>query len=145
MSACGFSAYNVALAHLVNHAVFKALLFLSAGAIIHALLDEQNLNKMGNLSILFPLLYVFVLIGSCSLAGLPFLTGFYSKHLIMELAFATFSINGIFICLLLYLGAIFTNIYSTRLLFKAAYLHNNSFKNYIIKNCSKLLIFGKIK
>jgi NADH-ubiquinone oxidoreductase chain 5 len=120
----------VALAHLVNHAIFKALLFLSAGAIIHALLDEQNLNKMGNLSVLFPLLYVFVLIGSCSLAGLPFLTGFYSKHMIMELSYATFSVNGVFICLLLYLGAIFTNIYSTRLLFKAAYLYNNSYKKY---------------
>jgi NADH-ubiquinone oxidoreductase chain 5 len=118
------------LAHLVNHAVFKALLFLSAGAIIHALLDEQNLNKMGNLAVLFPLLYVFVLIGSCSLAGLPFLTGFYSKHMIVELSYATFSINGVFICILLYVSAIFTNIYSTRLLFKVAYLNNNSFKKY---------------
>lgn len=81
---CGLSNYNVALFHLVNHAFFKALLFLSAGAVIHALNSEQDFRKMGGLRYLLPFTYTMMLIGSLSLMALPFLTGFYSKDLILD-------------------------------------------------------------
>jgi NADH-ubiquinone oxidoreductase chain 5 len=82
--ACGLSNYGGSLFHLINHAFFKALLFLSAGAIIHALSDEQDIRKMGNLVQLLPYVYAVFLIGSLALAGFPFLSGFYSKDFILE-------------------------------------------------------------
>ena len=85
--ACGISHYSISLFHLMNHAFFKALLFLSAGSVIHALSDEQDIRKMGGLIKLIPLTYILVVIGSLSLMGFPYLTGFYSKDLILEWAF----------------------------------------------------------
>lgn len=82
---CGLSNYSTGLFHLFNHAFFKALLFLSAGSVIHALLDEQDMRKMGTLVFITPFSYVAILVGSASLMGLPFLTGFYSKDFILEL------------------------------------------------------------
>jgi NADH-ubiquinone oxidoreductase chain 5 len=84
MIACGTSGYAVGMFHLTNHAFFKALLFLSAGSIIHSLSDEQDMRKMGGLLNLLPFTYSMMLIGSLSLMGFPFLTGFYSKDLILE-------------------------------------------------------------
>jgi len=84
MIACGVSGYNVSLFHLTNHAFFKALLFLSAGSIIHAVANEQDMRKMGGLLHLLPFTYSMIVIGSLSLMGFPFLTGFYSKDLILE-------------------------------------------------------------
>jgi len=84
---CGFSQYNTGLFHLVNHGFFKALLFLSAGSIIHALSDEQDFRKMGGMNNITPLTYSCIVVGSLSLMGLPFLTGFYSKDLIIELIY----------------------------------------------------------
>jgi len=84
MIACGTSGYAAGMFHLTNHAFFKALLFLSAGSIIHALADEQDMRKMGGLLNLLPFTYSMMLIGSLSLMGFPFLTGFYSKDLILE-------------------------------------------------------------
>ena len=81
--ACGISHYSVSLFHLMNHAFFKALLFLSAGAIIHSLNDEQDMRKMGGLIKILPFTYAMIFIGSLSLMGFPFLTGFYSKDLIL--------------------------------------------------------------
>jgi NADH-ubiquinone oxidoreductase chain 5 len=89
--ACGLSHYSVALFHLANHALFKALLFLSAGSIIHGLMDEQDLRKMGGLIRVFPLTYVMIFIGSIALMGFPFLTGFYSKDAILEVAVSRYS------------------------------------------------------
>lgn len=83
---CGISYYSVALFHLVNHAFFKALLFLGAGSVIHSMLDEQDVRKMGGISITQPLSYIFILIGSISLAGFPFMAGYYSKDLLLELS-----------------------------------------------------------
>ena len=77
---CGISYYSLSLFHLINHAFFKALLFLSAGSIIHALSDEQDIRKMGGTNLALPLSYVFILIGSLSLAGT------YSKDLLLELS-----------------------------------------------------------
>lgn len=84
---CGLSNYSVSLFHLTNHAFFKALLFLSAGSVIHAVRDEQDMRKMGGLINPLFFTYVMVLIGSLSLMGFPYLTGFYSKDLILELIY----------------------------------------------------------
>jgi proton-translocating NADH-quinone oxidoreductase chain L len=94
--ACGISNYNVGVFHLANHAFFKALLFLSAGSVIHALGDEQDMRKMGGLVKLIPFTYAMMMIGSLSLMGFPFLTGFYSKDAILELSYGTFTISGHF-------------------------------------------------
>lgn len=114
--ACGVSGYNVGIFHLANHAFFKALLFLSAGSVIHAMSDEQDMRKMGGLLKLLPYTYGMMLIGSLALMGFPFLAGFYSKDVILELAFASFSINGHFAYWLGTLSAMFTAFYSMRLL-----------------------------
>ena len=114
--ACGLSNYSTGIFHLSNHAFFKALLFLSAGSIIHAVNDEQDMRKMGGLRNLLPFTYSMVVIGSLALIGFPFLTGFYSKDLILELAFSTFSSFGYFSYFLGASGAFFTAFYSTRLL-----------------------------
>jgi NADH-ubiquinone oxidoreductase chain 5 len=83
----GLAQYNISLFHLFNHAFFKALLFLSAGSIIHALSNEQDMRKMAGMSQRLPFLYVVITIASLALMGIPFLTGFYSKDLILEVAF----------------------------------------------------------
>jgi len=115
---CGISNYSVSLFHLMNHAFFKALLFLSAGAVIHALADEQDMRKMGGLIRTLPFTYSLMFIGSLSLAGFPFLTGFYSKDAILELTFAHYSISASFAYWLGTISALFTSFYSFRLLFK---------------------------
>jgi len=77
MFACGLSSYDVGLFHLSNHAFFKALLFLSAGSVIHASGDEQDMRKLGGLKNLLPFSYSMTLIGSLALIGFPFLSGFF--------------------------------------------------------------------
>ena len=112
---CGLSHYSAGLFHLFNHAFFKALLFLSAGSVIHALMDEQDIRKMGSLLHLTPISYIAIMIGSISLMGLPFLTGFYSKDLILELI-----MDKMYLSFVLWLGllaAFFTAFYSFRLIF----------------------------
>ena len=86
---CGLSGYNLAIFHLYNHAFFKALLFLGAGAIIHSVMDEQDIRRMGGFSKVLPYTYICFLIGSLALIGFPFFSGFYSKDPIIELAFIT--------------------------------------------------------
>jgi len=94
--ACGISNYSAGIFHLANHAFFKALLFLGAGSVIHALADEQDMRKMGGLVRLLPFTYIIMLIGSISLMGFPFMTGFYSKDTILELAYGTYTTSGHF-------------------------------------------------
>jgi len=94
--ACGISSYSASIFHLFNHAFFKALLFLSAGSVIHAIGDEQDLRKMGALIARQPYTYTMILIGSLSLMGFPFLTGFYSKDAIIEMAYGTYTVEGTF-------------------------------------------------
>jgi NADH-ubiquinone oxidoreductase chain 5 len=93
---CGTSNYSVALFHLSNHAFFKALLFLGAGSIIHSLNNEQDIRKMGGLINLLPYTYSMMLIGSLSIAGFPFLSGFYSKDIILELVYTKYTLNSLF-------------------------------------------------
>lgn len=114
--ACGLSNYQVGFFHLSNHAFFKALLFLGAGSIIHAIADEQDIRKMGGFKNLLPFAYGIFLIGSLALIGFPFLSGFYSKDIILENAYAHYNNAGIFIFWLGLFGAMCTAFYSIRLL-----------------------------
>lgn len=86
VAACGLGHFNVAFFHLVTHAYFKALLFLCAGVIIHASSGQQDLRRISGLRNVLPLVYVAMLISSFALMGIPFLSGFYSKELIIGLA-----------------------------------------------------------
>jgi len=114
MFACGLSNYHVSLFHLANHAFFKALLFLSAGAVIHSLSNEQDMRRFGVLIQLLPFTAVMLLIGSLSLMGFPFLTGYYSKDLILELALTKYTVEGSFAYTLGLITAMFTSYYSFR-------------------------------
>nr|YP_010886786.1 NADH dehydrogenase subunit 5 [Lanmaoa macrocarpa]WJH17087.1 NADH dehydrogenase subunit 5 [Lanmaoa macrocarpa] len=114
--AVGLSQYNVALMHVVNHAFFKALLFLGAGAVIHSFADEQDIRKMGGLIKFLPFTYTAMLVGSLSLLATPWLTGFYSKDLIIELAYGQYSFSGIYAYILGSLTAGLTAFYSFRLI-----------------------------
>ena len=114
--ACGVSAYSAGIFHLTTHAFFKALLFLGAGSVIHALSDEQDMRKMGGLWRLVPLTYALMWIGSLSLAGIPFFAGFFSKDTILEAAYADQSALGTFAFVVGTLAALLTALYSWRLL-----------------------------
>nr|YP_010322846.1 NADH dehydrogenase subunit 5 [Cornularia pabloi]UKP87534.1 NADH dehydrogenase subunit 5 [Cornularia pabloi] len=113
--ACGTYSCLSSLYHLLTHAFFKALLFLGAGSIIHALLDEQDLRKMGGIIRGLPLTYILMLIGSLSLAGFPYLSGFYSKDLILELTYNSYCLISIY--WLASITAFLTAVYSFRLIY----------------------------
>lgn len=130
--ACGLSSYEVSLFHLSNHAFFKALLFLGAGAVIHALSDEQDMRKMGGLKNLLPFSYAISLIGSLALVGFPFLAGFYSKDIILEISASTFNHYGQFAYILGICAAFCTAFYSTRLLYLVFLSAPNGNKNIIL-------------
>src|ERR1700709_2655188 len=115
--AVGLSSYNVALFHLVNHAFYKALLFLGAGAVIHAVADNQDFRKYGGLRSFFPLTYSVMLIASLSLVAFPFMTGFYSKDFILESAYGQFYYSGTVVYFIATIGAMFTTLYSVKVLY----------------------------
>merc|ERR1711871_1773664 len=129
--ACGVSNYAVGVFHLANHAFFKALLFLSAGSVIHGVSDEQDMRKMGGLRRLLPFTYAVMLIGSLSLMGMPFLTGFYSKDVILEGAYAKYTIPGHFAYWLGTFAAFFTAFYSMRLAFLTFLSEPNGYRPVI--------------
>lgn len=114
--AVGISQYNVALMHVVNHAFFKALLFLGAGAIIHSAADEQDIRRLGGLIHFLPFTYTVMLVGSIALLGLPWLSGFYSKDLIIELAYSRYSFVATYAYVLGSITAGLTAFYSFRLI-----------------------------
>jgi len=115
--AIGLSCYNIALFHLVNHAFYKALLFLGAGAVIHSVADNQDFRKFGGLKIFLPLIYSVMLIASLSLVAIPFMTGFYSKDFIIESAYGQFFISSIIVYVVVVIGAMFTTLYSVKILY----------------------------
>lgn len=129
--ACGLSNYSVGVFHLANHAFFKALLFLGAGSVIHAVADEQDMRKMGGLKNLVPFTYSMIVIGSLALIGFPFLTGFYSKDLILEVAYGKYTSFGHFSYFLGTIGAFCTAFYSTRLLYLTFLAKPNGYKSVI--------------
>jgi proton-translocating NADH-quinone oxidoreductase chain L len=138
--ACGLSGYNYSMFHLFNHAFFKALLFLTAGYIIHSISNEQDIRKMGGLLKLFPFSYIMILIASLSLMGLPFYSGFYSKEKIVELFNNRYSISLVdvssynlyfFFQLISTLAIVCTIIYSMRLLVFVFFTLFNGFYLYL--------------
>ncbi len=131
--AIGLSNYQLALFHFSNHAFFKALLFLSAGVIIHGLNHEQDIRRMGNLRNVFPLCYTAFIIGSLSLAGFPFMSGFYSKDAIFENLFIA---NLPFSWLAYFYGVIgsgFTAAYSIRLIYLVFFSTTRTPRHFLIK------------
>ena len=133
--ACGISAYSLAMFHLVTHAFFKALLFLGAGCVIHCLHHEQDCKKMGGLYKKLPVTFVFIIIGSIALMGIPPFAGYFSKDLILEYALSIHSFNGTNIYVLGCLGAFLTSVYSTRLIYLT----------FLNKTNIKIDTFNKIK
>ncbi len=115
--AVGLSSYNIALFHLVNHAFYKGLLFLGAGAVIHAVADNQDFRKYGGLIAYLPLTYSVMLIASLSLVAIPFMTGFYSKDFILESAYGQYHLSSIIVYFIATIGAMFTTLYSVKVLY----------------------------
>jgi NADH-ubiquinone oxidoreductase chain 5 len=115
--AIGLSSYNIALFHLVNHAFYKGLLFLGAGAVIHAVADNQDFRKYGGLKTFLPLTYSVMLIATLSLIAFPFMTGFYSKDFILESAYGQFCFSSTVVYFISSIGAMFTTLYSVKVLY----------------------------
>ncbi|MFK7839165.1 MAG: NADH-quinone oxidoreductase subunit L [Bdellovibrionales bacterium] len=115
--ALGVSAYSAAMFHLMTHAFFKALLFLGAGSVIHAMSDEQDMRKMGGVYKKIPMTYAFMWIGSLALAGIPPFAGFYSKDMVLEAAWADQSAWGHYAYWMGIAAALMTAFYSFRLIF----------------------------
>ena len=136
---CGLNNYSGSLFHLMNHAFFKALLFLSAGAIIHSMLDQQDVRRMGMLLKYLPISYLMILIGSLTIMGIPFLTGFYSKDFLLECVYS----SNIFLTSFLYwlgiISAALTSFYSIKLLFLTFYNVHNSYFNILYNKKNKLI------
>jgi NADH-quinone oxidoreductase subunit L len=114
--AAGVGAYQVSVFHLFTHAFFKALLFLGAGSVIHAMSDEQDIRKMGGIWTKIPITYAVMWVGSLALAGIPFFAGYYSKDAILEAAYASDSGVGLYAWVCGMVAAFLTAFYSWRLL-----------------------------
>lgn len=138
---CGYAGYSSSMFHLFNHAFFKALLFLAAGAVIHAMSSEQDIRKMGSLYRIVPLSYISFFIGSISLTGFPFLTGYYSKDLLMELPYlfsTDFSLKSIYFIFIIkacywlsLLAVVLTSLYSIRLISFVFFSYFNGFNSFV--------------
>jgi NADH-quinone oxidoreductase subunit L len=113
----GVGAFGTGIFHLFTHAFFKALLFLGAGAVIHALHHEQDLRRMGGLRKVLPFTWAMMLAGTLSLTGFPFTSGYVSKDAIIEAAYAAHSAAGNYGFVLTVLSALLTSFYSWRLMF----------------------------
>ena len=141
--AIGLSSYNVALFHLINHAFYKALLFLGAGSVIHAVSDNQDFRRYGGLKQLLPLTYSVMLIASLSLVAFPFMTGFYSKDFILESAYGQYTYSSNTIYYIATTGALFTTLYSVKVLYLTFLTNpNGSLSSY--KNIHESNIFMSI-
>jgi NADH-quinone oxidoreductase subunit L len=116
-TAAGVGAFEVSIFHLIAHAFFKALLFLSAGSVIHAMSDEQDMRKMGGLGRMIPWTCTVMWIGSLAIAGIPPFAGYYSKDAIVAAAFASGTGIGLYGYVCTTLAAFLTAFYSWRVLF----------------------------
>jgi len=126
----GLGNTNVSLFHLFNHAFFKCLLFIAAGCLIHALMNEQDIRLMGGLIKLFPLLFLLILFASLSLMGFPFLSGYYSKEKILEFSGYIYNESNLIALFFGSFGAFLTALYSVRLIVSVFLLVPNNYKFY---------------
>ncbi len=125
--AIGLSAYNLALFHLLGHAFFKALLFMSAGSIIHSILNEsQDIRTYGGLLSYLPYTYICITIASLSLMAMPGLTGYYTKDIIIESTYGSYSISNYVVYWIAYLSAVLTCVYSMKILYLTFYSNPNN-------------------
>jgi NADH-quinone oxidoreductase subunit L len=115
--AVGIGAYSSGLFHLMTHAFFKALLFLAAGVLIHALTGEQDMRKMGGLRHFLPKTYIAMLVGALALTGIPPFSGFFSKDLILAGTLADGGWWGYTLFVVGIIGAFFTALYTFRMIF----------------------------
>src|ERR1700761_8858659 len=116
-AAAGVGAYEASIFHLITHAFFKALLFLSAGSVIHAMSDEQDMRKMGGLARIIPVPCIVMWIGNLALAGIPVFAGYYSKDAIISATYVSGTGIGMYAFICTVLAAFLTAFYSWRLLF----------------------------
>lgn len=128
----GAGLYELSFFHLIAHAIFKSLLFLCAGVFIHSIGDIQDIRLAGKMNFRLPVRSFYFISSSIALCGFPFLTGFYSKDLILEVYFI--SNANILITMLIYLSTIFTLTYSTRLIY---YLYFSSIGGKTILSLSE--------
>jgi NADH-quinone oxidoreductase subunit L len=119
--AAGVGAFQVSIFHLITHAFFKALLFLSAGSVIHAMSDEQDMRKMGGLWKLIPWTCAVMWVGNLALSGIPPFAGYYSKDAIISAAYASGTGVGMYGFVCTVLAAFLTAFYSWRLLIMTFY------------------------
>ncbi len=136
----GCSIYIISLYHLINHAFFKAALFMSAGAVIHSMEDNQSIRKYGGLANLLPLSNIVILIASLSLMAFPYLSGFYSKELIILSSRGYFTLEGNTIYLILNLAAMLTTFYSFKLYYYT-FLSKPNFNFNLINNIHESNLF----
>jgi proton-translocating NADH-quinone oxidoreductase chain L len=129
MMSCGLMRFDIAIFHLFNHGFFKALLFLGCGAIIHALGDEQDIRKMGALFYFMPITYLCFVIGNLALVGFPYLSGFFSKEVILTVFFFKKDFYMFFLYIFSLIAVFFTSFYSFRLLFAVFFAGANGFFN----------------
>jgi len=149
--ACGLGAFNVAIFHLITHGYFKALLFLSSGSVIHGVHDEQDMDKMGNLFSKMKITSIVMWIGTLAIVGFPFMSGYYSKDLILNASFNLYELGSLVYILLAIISAM-TAFYSFRLIFKVFHgKYNGSFdyekiheSNYVMLVPLFILSFGSI-
>jgi len=143
--AIGLSSYTIALFHLINHAFYKGLLFLCAGAVIHAVADNQDFRKYGGLVSYLPLTYSLMLTASLSLVAFPFMTGFYSKDFILESAYGQYKLSSIIIYFIATIGAMFTTLYSVKVLYLTFLTNpNGSLVNYKLNKSALLKKEGDV-
>ncbi|MFS8038538.1 NADH-quinone oxidoreductase subunit L [Xanthobacter sp. AM11] len=128
--AMGAGAYSIGMFHLVTHACFKALLFLSAGSVINAMHHEQDMRHMGGLYKKIPFTYAMMLIGTLAITGFPFLAGYYSKDAIIESAWASHSYFGVYGWTMTVAAAALTSFYSWRLVFMTFHGHPHDHHHY---------------
>ncbi len=118
-AALGLRAYSAGIFHLFTHAFFKALLFLGAGSVIHALHGEQDLRKMGGMRTAIPFTFMMMLAGTLALTGFPYTAGYFSKDAIIEVAHASHAPGAEYAFWALIVAAFLTSFYSWRLVFMA--------------------------